>query len=41
MAVKSEGEGMGTEVCLCLERYDREQKGNGGAAGEVPKGEKT
>lgn len=41
MAVKSEGEGMGTEVCLCLERYDREQKGNGGAAGEVPEGEKT
>ena len=41
MTVKSEGEGMGTEVCLCLERYDREHKGNGGAAGEVSEGEKT
>lgn len=41
MAVKSGGEGMGTEVCLCLERYDREQKGNGKAAGEVPEGEET
>ncbi len=41
MTLKSEGEGMGTEVCLCLERYDREHKRNGGAAGEVSEGEKT